>query len=204
MGSGDFKLIAGLGNPGTKYLKTRHNVGFMAIERIADKNSASFNMNKKIFGNIADFGIGNLKKRLLMPNTFMNESGRSISAAMDWFGIEANQLLILVDDMDLPLGALRFRKEGGSGGHNGLKNIIMHLGSQNFCRLRIGIGAPSLNNEDRKQKTIPHVLGKFEREEEIIITNMLEKIINGIDIIETHGLDKGINYLNTYKTDPII
>ncbi len=199
MQSGNFRLIAGLGNPGSKYLRTRHNIGFMALERIARKESVLFNLNKKIYGNIADIGSGENKKRLLMPNTYMNESGRSISAALQWFGIETKELLVLVDDMDLPLGKLRLREEGGSGGHNGLKDIINHLGSQDFCRLRIGIGPPSLINTERKKNTTAHVLGKFNKDEDLKIEEVLDKVIKGLNLIESLGLQKGTTFLNSYK-----
>ena len=202
MKSGDFRLLAGLGNPGSKFTKTRHNIGFMVLERIARRQSIVFKLNKKLSGHIADIGIGVHKKRLLMPNTFMNESGISISAAMEWFGLEINQLLVLVDDMDLPLGKVRLREEGGAGGHNGLKNIIKHLGRKDFCRLRIGIGSPpSAINQVRKQKTIPHVLGKFNQEEEKIIEKVLDKVIKGLDVIQSFGIQKGATYLNTYESD---
>ena len=104
-----FQLLVGLGNPGSSYNNTRHNVGFMALEKLAKINSTSFTINKKIFGNIADIGNGANKKRLLMPNTFMNDSGRSIRAAMNWFNIEPSQILILVDDIDLPLQFENYR-----------------------------------------------------------------------------------------------
>ncbi len=197
MRSGDFRLIAGLGNPGSKFTRTRHNIGFTTIENIAKKECASFTMNKKLFGQIANIGIGQDKKRLLMPNTFMNKSGQSVQAAMQWFGLEINQLLVIVDDIDLPLGKIRLREKGGSGGHNGLKNIIQHLGREDFCRLKIGIGAPSAKSEERKQKTIPHVLGKFESNEEKILEEVIKKILEGLEMIESFGLTKGITYLNS-------
>ena len=201
MGSGNFRLIAGLGNPGLKYQRTRHNIGFMALEKIALKESVSFNLNKKVYGSVADIGSGTNKKRLLMPETFMNESGRSISAAMQWFGMETNELLVLVDDIDLPLGKLRLRKEGGSGGHNGLKDIISHLGSKDFCRLRIGIGTPAFISTERKKNTSSHVLGQFNQEETPKIEAILDKLIIGLDLIQNLGLEKGTTYLNSFKPD---
>ena len=201
MRSGNFRLIAGLGNPGLKYQKTRHNIGVMALEKIALKESVSFKLNKKVYGNIAGIGSGENKKRLLIPETYMNESGRSIGAAMQWFGIEANELLVLVDDMDLPLGKLRLRQEGGAGGHNGLKDIMSSLGRKDFCRIRIGIGAPSLITSERKQKTTSHVLGKFNQKETIKIERVLDKLIEGLDLIQNLGLEKGTTFLNSYKTD---
>ncbi len=201
MRSGNFRLIAGLGNPGLKYQRTRHNIGVMALEKIATRESVSFNLNKKVYGNIADIGSGENKKRLLMPSTYMNESGRSISAAMQWFGIEINQLLVIVDDMDLPLGKLRLRQEGGSGGHNGLKDIIGHLGRKDFCRLRVGIGEPSSITTERKKNTTSHVLGKFNKQEFLKIEEVLDKLIKGLDLIQNLGLEKGTTYLNSDKSD---
>ena len=130
----------------------------------------------------------------------MNESGRSISAAMKWYGLEATEILVLVDDMDLPLGKLRFRKEGGSGGHNGLKDIISHLGSKEFCRLRIGIGSPEVIGSERQKDTTAHVLGRFTKEENSKIEEVLDKLIKGLDLIQNIGLERGITFLNSSST----
>ncbi|KGG16680.1 MULTISPECIES: aminoacyl-tRNA hydrolase [unclassified Prochlorococcus] len=201
MSLGYFQLIAGLGNPGSKYIKTRHNVGFMALEKLAERESATFSFNKKLFGHAAHIGSGKQLKRLLMPNTYVNESGRSIASAMQWFGLDEKELLIIVDDMDLPLGKLRLREEGGSGGHNGLKSIISHIGSQSFCRLRIGIGSPSAIQKERKSKTVNHVLGRFTKEENQIIEKVLDKVIKGIDIIEELGFKQGSNFINSANSE---
>ena len=149
----DLKLLVGLGNPGAEYHKTRHNVGFMVLEEISKKNNCSFRENKKLYGRTCEYGTGIEKKRLLMPNTYMNESGKSVRSAKDWFNFENHQLIVLVDDMDLPLGKIRVRSKGSSGGHNGLKSIINHLGTADFKRLKIGIGPPSDLQKDRKSKT---------------------------------------------------
>ncbi len=194
-----FKLLAGLGNPGSSYRKTRHNVGFMTLERLATKYSTEFKTNKKIFAQVADIGSGVTKQKLLMPNTFMNESGKSIRSAMEWFNCKSNQILIIVDDIDLPLGKLRVRTQGSSGGHNGLKSIIHHIGTQDFCRLKIGIGHPCTINEDRKRTTVSHVLGKFNSSEEQIIDEVIEEVLKGIELIKNHGLQIGINQLNSFK-----
>ena len=138
----DLKLLVGLGNPGTEYHKTRHNVGFMVLEEIAKKNNCSFRESKKLFGKTCEYGTGIEKTRLLMPNTYMNESGKSVRSAKDWFNFENHQLIVLVDDMDLPLGKIRVRPKGSSGGHNGLQSIINHLGTSEFKRLKIGILLP--------------------------------------------------------------
>ena len=116
------QLLVGLGNPGDKYDGTRHNVGFMALERLAARAQGTFRNQSKLHGLLAEVGQGPQRLRLLMPQTYMNDSGRAIRAALDWFNLEASQMLVLVDDMDLPLGRLRLRLSGGAGGHNGLSN----------------------------------------------------------------------------------
>ena len=127
MSTYDLRLVAGLGNPGDKYQGTRHNIGFMALERLAKRESIAFKQSKKLLGDTAELVSGKDVQRLLKPNTFMNESGRSIKAAMEWFDINQEQILIIVDDIDLPLGRLRIRRKGSAGGHNGLQNIIHHV-----------------------------------------------------------------------------
>ncbi len=197
----DFKLLVGLGNPGSSYTKTRHNVGFMALEKLASRNSSPFKLNKKLFGHIAEIGIGETKKRLLMPSTYMNESGRSLNAAMNWFNLKSNQILIIVDDIDLPVGKIRIRTKGSSGGHNGLKSIINTLGTENFCRLKIGIGHPLPFSKNRKDKTISHVLGSFNSNEKATIEKILEEVITGLDLIQNSGLAIGMNHLNGFNNN---
>ena len=199
MSSDELKLLIGLGNPGTEYDKTRHNVGFMVLEEIARKNNCSFRESKKLFGRTCEFGKGIEKTRLLMPSTFMNESGKSVRSAKDWFNFENHQLIILVDDMDLPLGKIRVRSKGSSGGHNGLKSIINHLGTDEFKRLKIGIGPPSDEQTERKTKTVSHVLGRFSKEEFIVVNFIIEEIINCIESITSNNWEKITTRLNSYK-----
>ena len=199
MNSPDLRLLVGLGNPGSKYKDTRHNVGFMVLRTLAEKESAQFRQSKKLFGETTEIRLGKDLQRLLLPNTYMNESGRSIRAAMDWFDLEMNQILVLVDDMDLPLGKLRLRAKGGSGGHKGLKSAITYLGTENFCRLRIGIGAPCLNSEDRRNKTIGHVLGEFTSKETPVLQEVINEVMLGLNLINKVGLENASNHLNSYK-----
>ena len=199
--SDDLKLLVGLGNPGSEYQKTRHNVGFMVLEEIARKNNCSFRESKKLFGRTCAYGTGIEKTRLLMPSTFMNESGKSVKSAKDWFNFENHQLIILVDDMDLPLGKIRVRSKGSSGGHNGLKSIINHLGTAEFKRLKIGIGPPSEEQKERKTKTTSHVLGRFSKEEFIVVNFIIEEIINCIESITSNNWEKITTRLNSYKPD---
>ena len=197
-GSPPLQLLVGLGNPGDKYAGTRHNVGFMALERLAQRSGTSFRQQGKLHGLLAEVGHGASRLRLLMPQTFMNDSGRSIRAALDWFGLEPAHMLVLVDDMDLPLGRLRLRCSGGAGGHNGLRSTIAHLGGQDFPRLRIGIGAPALNPVERKQRTVGHVLGRFAAAEQPVLDQVLDEVLSGIDLIQRLGFERAGNRLNGF------
>jgi PTH1 family peptidyl-tRNA hydrolase len=178
----DLQLLVGLGNPGPKYVETRHNVGFMVLERLAREGSASFRSQPRLQGLLAEVGSGEGRLRLLMPQTFMNESGRSIRAALDWFRLDASQLLVLVDDMDLPLGRLRLRTSGSAGG-----------------RLRIGIGAPADNPVERRERTISHVLGRFAAGERPVLEAVLSEVVAGIDLLRRQGAERAGCRLNSFR-----
>ena len=203
MQRGDLRLVVGLGNPGQRYAGTRHNVGFMALERLAKREGVRFKSMAKLQGELAEVGFGTDRLRLLMPQTFMNESGRSIRAALDWFDLSADQVLVLVDDMDLPLGRLRIRAKGSAGGHNGLKSTIQHLGSQEFARLRIGIGAPGRSAEERKARTVSHVLGSFNASEQPLLNDVLDEVLRGLELIQRQGLERAGNRLNGLHLAPV-
>ena len=203
MQSGDLRLVVGLGNPGQRYAGTRHNVGFMALELLAKREGVRFKSMAKLQGELAEVGIGSDRLRLLMPQTFMNESGRSIRAALDWFDLSADQVLVLVDDMDLPLGRLRIRAKGSAGGHNGLKSTIQHLGTQEFARLRIGIGAPGRSAEERKARTVSHVLGSFNAAEQPLLNDVLDEVLRGLELIQRQGLERAGNRLNGLQLAPV-
>jgi len=192
------RLVVGLGNPGEAYRATRHNVGFMALERLAARSGAGFRHQSRLHGLVAEVGQGERRLRLLLPQTFMNDSGRSIRAALDWFGFDPAQLLVVVDDMDLPLGKLRLRAAGSAGGHNGLRSTIQHLGSQGFARLRIGIGAPADNPAERKARTVGHVLGRFTAAEQPVLDQVLTEVETGIGMIQRLGLERAANRLNAF------
>ena len=196
MQSGDLRRVVGLENPGQRYAGTRHNVGFMALELLAKREGVRFKSMAKLQGELAEVGFGSDRLRLLMPQTFMNESGRSIRAALDWFDLSADQVLVLVDDMDLPLGRLRIRAKGSAGGHNGLKSTIQHLGTQEFARLRIGIGAPGRSAEERKARTVSHVLGSFNASEQPLLKDVLDEVLRGLELIQRQGLERAGNRLN--------
>jgi len=193
------RLVVGLGNPGPKYDGTRHNIGFMALERMGSREGFSFRQQTKLHGLAAEHGIGENRLRLLMPQTYMNDSGRSIRAALDWFGFTPEQLLVLVDDMDLPLGRLRLRAQGSAGGHNGLRSTIQHLGTQAFPRLRIGIGAPAENPAERRARTVSHVLGPFSKAEQPEVNAVLDGVLESIQRIQRQGLDRAGNWINGFR-----
>ena len=152
------KFIIGLGNPGKKYDNNRHNIGFLFLQEFAKNHSSSFVLKNKLKSNYTEFIFEGVLYRIFMPTTYMNNSGEAIRAIIDWFKIDKDKLIIVVDDIDIPLGKIRVRKKGSSGGHNGLKSIINYLNSKEFLRIRIGIGSPPLIEKDKKYNTISHVL----------------------------------------------
>lgn len=195
----DLQLLIGLGNPGERYSDTRHNVGFLVLDRLVASAGASFRHQGRLHGDLAEVGSGSERVRLLKPQTFMNDSGRSIRAALDWFRLTPGQLLILVDDMDLPLGRLRLRANGSAGGHNGLRSAIAHLGTEDFPRLRIGIGAPGSNPQERRERTISHVLGRFTAEERPALDAVLSEVEAGIGLIRRQGIERAATRMNSFR-----
>ena len=169
------KLIVGLGNPGKQYEKTRHNAGFIVLDRYIELKKINIQTKDKFLGDIAIYGSGEDKTVFLKPNTYMNLSGQSISKVIQFYDIDLENILIFVDDIYLDVGTLRLREKGGHGGQNGLKNIITHLHSQEFKRVRFGIG---------ENKNIPldqYVLSNFSKSEEKIVE---EVTIACLEIIE--------------------
>ena len=180
----DIYLI-GLGNPGKKYLNSRHNVGFLLLENLSKKYNSNFLLKDKLKSSCSEFQINNYTYRLFLPNTFMNNSGDAVRAIVEWYKINLDQIFIIVDDKDLPLGKIRFRKKGSSGGHNGLKSIIETLQTQNFNRIRIGIGSPPLIKGKNKFNTISHVLGNISLEEKSILDKVYERVIEILEQLNT-------------------
>lgn len=164
------KYIIGLGNIGKQYDKTRHNIGFMALDAFAAAYQASFTPSKQ-FATTAKITVDGEQVMLVKPTTYMNDSGKAVRAILDYYGGDINQdVLVLVDDMDLPFGKLRFRAKGSAGGHNGLKSIIAHTNSQTFLRLKFGLGHP----DHDKQVVINYVLGQFTATESQDVEHMLD------------------------------
>ena len=182
------KLIVGLGNPGKEYKLTRHNVGFMVVEELArrlgvQKETARFEAV------LAQTQLQAEKLLLAKPLTFMNLSGKAVAGIMRWYKLAPEDLLIVYDDMDLPEGAVRLRAQGGTGGHNGMKSIVASLATQDFSRIRIGIGRSDL-------PTVPHVLGKFSKTELPVIEAAVTKAADAAECWVIHGINQAMNTYN--------
>ncbi|MCC5831892.1 MAG: aminoacyl-tRNA hydrolase [Chlamydiales bacterium] len=163
-------LIVGLGNPGLKYEKTRHNLGFMVVQALAEKQGLPFKRGWRIKGKIAGGVIGGKKVHILMPSTYMNLSGEAVRKCLGYYRIPLQNLLVVVDDVYLKLGTMRLREKGSPGGHNGLKSIEAHLRTQEYSRLRMGVGGESLSESVLEA----YVLGNFNTEEQKILPDVIE------------------------------
>ncbi len=184
------QLIVGLGNPESKYERTRHNIGFTAVDRIALKWHCSWQESRRFSGLIAEGVAPNKNKiRLLKPLTYMNLSGQSVRAVIDWYKFCSDSVLVIYDDMDLSVGKLRMRLAGSDGGHNGMKSIIAHIGTQKFPRLRIGIGRGN-------RESINHVLGCFSQTEEAVISRVLDETVNCVETSLFEGVEKAMSLYN--------
>ena len=179
------RLIVGLGNPGRKYVETRHNVGFMVIDQIATESALQFADEKRWKSQIAK----DSDRFLLKPQTYMNESGLAVGKVSSFYKIEADQILIIYDDLDLDFGQLRIRGQGSAGGHNGVRSIISHLGTENFLRLRVGIG----RNEGESSN---HVLGKFSIEERSILEKSIKEAVLAVTLISDQGISAAMTRFN--------
>jgi len=180
-------LVAGLGNPGPRYEQTRHNAGFMVIDRLA----ARWNLNVASRGFHSLFVNGRVDDQqvlLLKPQTFMNESGVAVGEAVRWFHLDLERLIIVYDDMDLSPGKIRLRYKGSSGGHNGIKSILQHLGTETFGRVRIGIGRPQ-----EGRSTIDHVLSPFSSDELTIVHPAMDRAVELIEIAVREGFERAIS-----------
>ena len=193
--------LIGLGNPGKKYSNNRHNIGFLVLETLSKKYNSNFLLKDKLKSFCSEFKINDYTYRLFLPNTFMNSSGDAVRVIVDWYKINLDQIFIIVDDKDLPLGKIRFRKKGSSGGHNGLKSIIEKLQTHEFNRIRIGIGSPPSNNEIKNFNTISHVLGNISLEEKLILDKVYKRVIESLEQITIKKEEYIINELNSFDKD---
>ena len=185
------KLVVGLGNPGAKYKGTRHNVGFMTMDEVAYQEK--FDFDKALFDAVfAQVQMGGEKVIFMKPLTFMNLSGEAIRPLMNYFKIGIEDLLVVYDDMDLPVGKIRLRQKGSAGGHNGMKSIISCLGTSEFNRIKVGVGRPK-----EGRTVVGHVLNRFEKEEEEDIIFAVQKSVDAIrSWIDTDDFVKTMNQFN--------
>jgi len=168
------KIVFGLGNPGKKYEKSRHNIGFIAIDELAQNLGLTFKQTK--FKSLyAEGRLGTEKIILVKPQTFMNLSGESVQPWIDYYNVSAEDMVVIYDDMDLPVGKIRLRTKGGAGGHNGMKSIVNQLGTKEFNRIRVGIGRPL-----PEQTVISHVLSRFQKETVPDMKNAVEQVVSAI------------------------
>ena len=192
------KLIIGLGNPGQSYAHNRHNIGFMCLRHFARTHGIRFDKKQCQARTGAGEVAGN-KLILARPQTYMNLSGESASRLVKKFKVSLNDLIIIHDDLDLPLGKIRIRQGGSSGGHNGIESTIAHLGSQDFTRIKVGIGRPPMTEssaEDKEAEVVAHVLNDFTPEEKEISTQVITKVNEAILHLLTKGLTSAMNRYN--------
>ena len=184
-------LIVGLGNPGQKYEHTRHNMGFLTVELLAEQKGVKLNKVKfKSAYNIMNFA--GAKCLVMKPQTYMNLSGEAVREAVQFYKVPADHVLVIYDDISLPVGKLRVRPTGSAGGHNGIKNIIAHLGTQDFPRVKIGTGAPTGGGADM----IDWVIGEPSKAEKQVLLESFEKAIDAAACIIEHGCQKAMNDFN--------
>ena len=188
------QLIVGLGNPEPKYDQTRHNIGFAAVDAMSRSWQIPMSKNRKFQGEFGE-GKGPIDIRLLKPLTYMNASGQAIRAAINWFKLPPSSVLIIYDDMDLPIGKIRLRLSGSAGGHNGMKSAITHLSTQNFPRLRIGIGKPQ--NAISNDPAASHVLGRFSSDETKLMLAVLQVVVECVELSLKQGVEKAMNCYNS-------
>lgn len=184
-------LIVGLGNPGADYAKTRHNAGFIVVERLAEMWKADWANERKFVSRVAKTRRSGGKILLCEPQTFMNLSGEAVGSLVKYYQLPLEKVLVVVDDADLPFGEIRLRPGGGSGGHHGLESVTQHLGSRDYARLRIGIGR---KNEARE--ITGHVLGRFDAGENELLGKVLRRAVGQIECWLSDGLQKAMSQFN--------
>ena len=190
------RLIVGLGNPGTKYDRTRHNIGFEIVDALAKSlPDVSLVGNKRFQGETGEFRSAGERTVLLKPTTYMNRSGQAVRAVLDWYKLEPSAVLVIYDDMDLPTGKLRMRLSGGAGGHNGMKSIISHLGTKDFPRLRVGVGAADKSG-DSNGAVVSHVLGRFSPADRKIVDAVIPMAVDAVDLSLRKGVERSMNLYN--------
>jgi PTH1 family peptidyl-tRNA hydrolase len=186
----------GLGNPGAKYAGTRHNAGYWFVDGVASRFAGSFRRKANLFGELAEVSVADQTIRVLKPTTYMNESGRSVAAAVHFYRLPLEAVLIAHDDIDLPPGAVRLKRGGGHGGHNGLRDVIPALGSPDFMRLRIGVGHPG-----DKDAVTGYVLNRARAEEQALIEQAVERALDRFELIAAGDFQRAMNELHRRTDD---
>ena len=181
-------LIVGLGNPGKKYEGTRHNAGFIALEALAEKLNVKVN-RVKFKAYVGEASLEGRRVLLMMPQTYMNLSGEAVGEAARFYKIPSDHVLVIYDDVSLPLGKLRIRDKGSAGGHNGIKNIIAHLGTDVFPRVKVGVGAP-------EHDIVDWVIGSFSAQEKKIVDEALDRALDAAECIISRGMTEAQNRFN--------
>ena len=184
-------LIVGLGNPGADYAKTRHNAGFLLVEKLAAQWKSAWKNERKFQARVSRTERGGKMILLAEPQTFMNLSGESVGALVRFYHLPMGQILVVVDDADLPLGEIRLRPGGGAGGHHGLESVMQHLGSREYARLRIGIG-----RKDESRQITGHVLGRFSPDESGLLEKVLERALGQLECWLSAGIQKAMSQFN--------
>jgi len=184
-------LIVGLGNPGAEYAKTRHNAGFLLVEKLATRWRADWANERKFQARVAKAERAGKKVLLCQPQTFMNLSGEAVAAVKNYYQLPLDRLVVAVDDADLPWGEIRLRPGGGAGGHHGLESVMAQLGSREYARLRIGIG-----RKDGQRQITGHVLGRFAPDEAGLLEQILERAADQLECWLTSGLQKAMGQFN--------
>jgi PTH1 family peptidyl-tRNA hydrolase len=187
--------VVGLGNPGPEHLATRHNAGFWFVDRLAHRYGGAFRNQSRYHGDVARIRIGAEDVLLLKPMTYMNRSGIAVRALVDYLKVPTEALLVVHDELDLPIGTARFKRGGGAGGHNGIRDTIRHIGPE-FWRLRLGIGHPG-----DKSVVIDHVLERATREEETAIRAAIETASDALEVFVTDGAEKAMNRLHAKQEE---
>lgn len=186
------KIIAGLGNPGIEYQNTPHSIGFEVVDAVARAAGVAWRESKSDKGALAEVAIAGIKAKLVKPLTFMNLSGDCVAPVLRYCNATVDDLIVVSDDIDLPVGRLRIRKGGSAGGHNGLKSIIERVGSPNFIRLRLGVG----RDRNDRSKVVSHVLGKFDPESRKTMDLVVEAAVKALCAIVRDGHERAMNAYN--------
>ena len=190
------KLVCGVGNPGSTYEDTRHNVGFRVADLLAERHGAT-SFRSRFDARVAEAGLGAERFLLIKPQTYVNETGRALRQALDWYHSTPEETLVVVDDFNLPLGSLRARRGGSSGGHRGLESVAAHLGGPDYARLRLGIGSERRRNDNRD-----FVLSAFDVGEREALAELLERAADAVEMWLRHGIERCMSVCNARPRPP--